>query len=73
MKKSIAWILRLKPSTDRGALLPKGGADRALHAENTNRKPLTVEELDRAEETILKLVQSGAFLKEKKLCKKFDQ
>ena len=66
MKKSIAWILRLKPSTDRGALLPKGGADRALRTENTNRKPLRVEELDRAEKTILKLVQSGAFPNERK-------
>ena len=46
MKKSIAWILHLKPSMDRGALLPKGGADRAVHTENTNRKPLRVEELD---------------------------
>ena len=47
-------------------MLPKGRADRALHTENTNRKPLRVEELDRAEKTILKLVQSGAFPKERK-------
>ena len=66
MKKSIAWILRLKPCTDSGALLPKGRADRALHTENPNCKPLRVEELDRAEKTILKLVQSGAFPKERK-------
>ena len=70
MNKSIAWTLRLKPNTDKRALLPKGGADRVQRAENMKRKPLRVEELDRAEKTILKLVQSGAFPKEREALKK---
>ena len=65
LKKSIAWILCLKLNMDRRALLPKGGADRAQHTENINRKPLRVEELD-STEIILKLAQSGAFPKERK-------
>lgn len=70
MKKSIAWILRLKPNMDKRALLPKGGADRVPRTENMRRKPLRVEELDRAEKTILKLVQSGAFPKEREALRK---
>ena len=64
MKRSIAWILRLKPNSDERALLPKDGADKIGSAAHVKRKPLRVEELDRAEKTILKLVQRGAFPKE---------
>ena len=64
MKRSIAWILRLKPNSDERALLPKDGADKVGSAAHVKRKPLRVEELDRAEKTILKLVQRGAFPKE---------
>jgi len=38
-------------------LLPKDGADKVGSAAHVKRKPLRVEELDRAEKTILKLVQ----------------
>jgi len=58
------WILRLKPNSDERALLPKDGADKVRCTTNAKRKPLRVEELDRAEKTILKLAQSGAFPKE---------
>jgi len=64
MKKSIAWILHLKPNSDERALLPKDGADKVGRTANAKCKPLRVEELDKAENTILKLVQSGAFPKE---------
>ena len=64
MKRSIAWILRLKPNSDEKALLPKDGADKVANAAHVKRKPLRVEELERAEKTILKLVQKGAFPKE---------
>ena len=64
MKKSIAWILRLKPNSDERALLPQDGADEVGVAEKVKHKPLRVEELDRADKTILKLGQSGAFPKE---------
>ena len=73
MKKSIAWILRLKPNTDKRALLPKGGADRVQCAENMRRNPSRVEELDRAEKTILKLVQSSAFPKEIEALQRLDE
>ena len=56
--------LRLKPNTDKRALLPKGGAVKVENIDDMKRKPLRVEELDRAEKTILKLVQSGAFPQE---------
>ena len=65
MKKSIAWIPGLKPNTDKRALLPKGGADRVQRTENMRSNPLRVEELDKAEKTIFKLVQSSAFPKTK--------
>ena len=64
MKKSIAWILRLKPNSHERALHPKDGADKVGRTANAKCKPLRVEELDKAENTILKLVQSGAFPKE---------
>ena len=57
LRRSIAWILRLKPKQG----INKDGANRARHVEI---KPLRVEELDRAEKSILKLVRSGAFPKE---------
>ena len=65
MKKSIAWIPGLKPNTDKRALLPKGEADRVQRTENMRSNPLRVEELDKAEKTIFKLVQSSAFPKTK--------
>ena len=60
LKRSIAWILRLKPKQG----INKDVANRARHATNVEVKPLRVEELDRAEKNILKLVQSSAFPKE---------
>ncbi|PFX13125.1 hypothetical protein AWC38_SpisGene22820 [Stylophora pistillata] len=64
MKKCIAWILRLKPNSDERALLPKDRQDKVGRTAKVKRKPLRVEELDRAEKTILKLVQSSTFPKE---------
>jgi len=60
LKRSIAWILCLKPKQG----INKDGANRARHATNVEVKPLRVEELDRAEKSILNLVQSGAVPKE---------
>ena len=70
MKKSIAGILRLKPNMDKRTLLPQGEADRVQRAENMKRNLLRVEELDKAEEIILKLVQSSAFSKDREALKK---
>ena len=64
MQRSIAWILRLKPNCDERALLSTDKQDKVGSTAKVKRKPLRVEELDRAEKTILKLVQSGAFPKE---------
>ena len=60
LKRSIAWILRLKPKQN----ITDDGTKRGGNATKAEVKPLTVEELDRAEKTILKLVQRGAFPKE---------
>ena len=45
-------------------LLPKDRQDKVGCTAKVKHKPLRAEELDRAEKTILKLVQSSAFPKE---------
>ena len=60
LKKSIAWILRLKPKQG----ITDDCTRRGVNATKFEAKPLRVEELDRAEKTILKLIQSRAFPKE---------
>ena len=60
LKKSIAWILRLKPKQG----ITDDGTRRGGSATKVEVVPLRVEELDRAEKTILKLIQSRAFPKE---------
>ena len=60
LKKSIAWILRLKPKQG----ITDDGTRRGGNATKVEAEPLRVEELDRAEKTILKLLQSRAFPKE---------
>ena len=60
LKRSIAWILRLKPKQG----ITDDGTRRGGNATKVEAEPLRVEELDRAEKTILKLIQSRAFPKE---------
>ena len=60
LKRSIAWILRLKPKQS----ITDDAANRVGRATNVKAEPLRIEELDRAEKTILKLVQVVAFPKE---------
>ena len=60
LKRSIAWILRLKPQQS----ITDDAANRVGRATNVKAEPLRIEELDRAEKTILKLVQGDAFPKE---------
>ena len=60
LKRSIAWIFRLKPKQS----ITDDAANRVERATNVKAEPLRIEELDRAEKTILKLVQGGAFPKE---------
>ncbi|XP_022797507.1 uncharacterized protein LOC111335779 [Stylophora pistillata] len=64
MKRSIAWILHLKPNSNDRALLPKDRQDKVGRTARVKCEPLRVEEPDRAEKTILNLVQSSAFPKE---------
>ena len=60
LKRSIAWILRLKPKQN----ITDDGTKRGGNATKVEVKPLIVEELDRAEKNIFKLVERGAFPKE---------
>ena len=66
MKRSIAWILRLKPNLSETSLPPKTGATSSK--DNLPR----VEELERAEKTILKLVESDAFPEEVEAVRKIQ-
>jgi len=56
MKKSIAWILRLKPNSDERALLPRDRAGNLGGTAKVKREPLRVEELDRSsiQQTVLR-------------------
>ena len=72
-ERSTAWILHLKSNSDERALLPMDRRDKVGHTEKVKRKPLRVEEQDRAQKTILKLVQNGAFPKEIDALQKVQQ
>lgn len=67
MKRSIAWMLRLKPNSSETSLPPKIGAT------CLRDNPPRVEEVERAEKTILKLVQSGAFPEEVEALRKIQR
>ena len=69
LKRSIAWILRLKPKRNN----TDNGTRRGGNATKFEVKSPRVEELDRAEKIILNLVQSEAFPKEKKPCRRFKE
>lgn len=64
MKRSIAWILRLKPKPSKMSLRTKDVPNRVGRTSNLEDKPLRVEEVVGAEKKILKLVRSGAFPEE---------
>ena len=73
MKRSIAWILRLKPNSSKKSLSPKVVANREGHTAGLRDNPLQVEELEKAEKVILKLVQSNAFPTEIKTLKQIQR
>ena len=66
---AIAWIPRLKPKQG----ITDDGTRRGGNATKVEAKPLRVEELNRAEKTILKLIQSRAFPKEIRALQKIQR
>ena len=73
MKRSIAWILHLKPNSSKKSLSPKVVANREGHTAGLRDNPLKVEELEKAEKVILKLVQGNAFPTEIKTLKQIQR
>ena len=73
LKKSIAWILRIKPKSEQEVLASKDGVKSTKKGSKSNYRPLRVEELEQAEKTILKLVQNAAFPQEIKVLRKISQ
>ena len=75
MKKCIAWILRLKELLTHKQLSLTNKAHRTRNAaiKDTSHKPFKVEKMQRAEETILRLVQGCAFPKELEVLQKIQR
>ena len=65
MKRSVAWILRLRPKLS-DTLPSRNRARRVEDGANLKDKPLRVDEVERAEKAILKLVQKVRFLRKLK-------
>lgn len=61
MKKSVAWILRISPKPTERQLTLNANTVRAGNALKSEKRPMTMDELERAEEAIIKLVQGCAF------------
>ena len=75
IKKCIAWILRLKELRTHRELPLTNKAHRTRNAaiKDTSHKPFKVEEMQGAEETILRLVQGCAFSKELEVLQKIQR
>ena len=66
LKKAIAWLLRMKPTRERNT------QNLDSSSKNATLKSITVDELEKAEVTILKIVQADVFLDEINALKGFE-
>lgn len=75
MKKCIPWILRLKELLTHKQLPLTNKAHRTRNAaiKDRSQKPFKGEEMQRAEETILRLVEGCAFPKELEVLQKIQR
>ena len=75
MKRCIAWILRLKQLLTHKQLPLTDKAHRRRNAaiKDTSHESFTVEEMQRAEKTILRLVQDSAFPRELEVLRKIQR